>query len=292
MTMKVADSTYWNHEKLYQFLKYSIYILILFNVIYFTVEDYFASAHTFKNGVSLANIGNAFSASVDSFAWYILLMTFELETYILEDDELSDKKKILFNVVVAVCYFFILLAFVGYIEKLIMVYDFELAHITDLCAIVGSDIALALDLDEYAPLVAENCANVSGQIYFNSATSIYADHTILKQMKQLSLIDVVNALTWLVIVLVLQIEVFLQLRGHLSSYMYKVNSMIKFVAYFVLLFACVYWAYMGDGIGFWDAILWLGAFIFIELNIFQWRQEEEAEAEAEAEAEENKALLL
>ena len=44
--------------------------------------------------------------------------------------------------------------------------------------------------------------------------------------------------------------------------------------------ACLYWGYMGDGIGFWDAILWLLAFIFIELNIFQWRQEEEDEVAA------------
>jgi hypothetical protein len=29
----------------------------------------------------------------------------------------------------------------------------------------------------------------------------------------------------------------------------------------------------GDFIDFWDAFLWLVAFVFIELNIFNWNQE-------------------
>ena len=275
--MESKHATYWNHEKLYQLFKYAIYILILFNVIYFMFEDYAASSHTYKNGISLSEIGNAFSASVDSVAWYVLLIVFELETYTLEDEQLSNKRKIILNVIAAVCYGFIVWAFLGYWEKATMVYAFEITQVTDLCAIAGQELSLALSLDDYVPLTLENCGTVAGQLYYQANTMMYADQTVYNEISKLVLIDVVNAFTWLVVVVVLQIEVFLQLRGHLSSYMYKLNSFIKIVAYFILFAACVYWGYMGDGIGFWDAILWLLAFIFIELNIFQWRQEEDEE---------------
>ena len=161
-----------------------------------------------------------------------------------------------------------------------MIYAFEATPITDLCAIVSADLSLVLGLDDYVPLTAENCGTAVGQLYYQANNLMYADAEMFDEVKKVVLIDVVNAFTWLVVVVVLQIEVFLQLRGHLSSYMYKLNSFIKIIAYFILLLACLYWGYMGDGIGFWDAILWLLAFIFIELNIFQWRQEEEEEGVA------------
>ena len=33
-----------------------------------------------------------------------------------------------------------------------------------------------------------------------------------------------------------------------------------------------YWGILGDFLDFWDAFMWLVAFVFIELNIFQWQQ--------------------
>ena len=41
----------------------------------------------------------------------------------------------------------------------------------------------------------------------------------------------------------------------------------------LLFFAAVYWGIKGDFVDFWDAFLWLVAFVFIELNVFDWRQE-------------------
>ena len=289
MTMEIRYSSYWDRDKLFQLFKYTIYGLILIDVIYFMIEDFAASEHTFRGGIDLSNIGNAFSAFLDSIAWFILLMIFELETYALEDDQLSDRRKLALNIGAAICYFFILLAFWGYCEKSLMIYAFAPSPITDLCAVISHDLSqnlpqtysLALYLDDYVPLTLENCRSVVGQVYFQSDTLIYADPAVMEKLKKLVLIDIVNGFTWLVIIVVLQIEVYLQLRGHLSSVLYRLNSIIKVIAYGLILLACIYWGYLGDLMGFWDALLWLSAFIFIELNIFQWRQEEEEEEEPE-----------
>jgi len=35
----------------------------------------------------------------------------------------------------------------------------------------------------------------------------------------------------------------------------------------------IYWGVKSDFVDTWDAFLWLVAFVFIELNVFNWRQE-------------------
>ena len=54
---------------------------------------------------------------------------------------------------------------------------------------------------------------------------------------------------------------------------------IKGFFYAVLFVCAAYWGVKGSFLDFWDAFLWLVAFIFIELNIFQWNAETEEERE-------------
>ena len=73
--------------------------------------------------------------------------------------------------------------------------------------------------------------------------------------------------------LLLEFEVRLQLRGVLSDQIMQVTKYIKFVLYGILFAAAAYWGVAGDFLDFWDAALWLFAFIFIELNVFEWQTE-------------------
>lgn len=271
--METIQAPFWNQERLFQLFKYVIYGLIFFNVCVFMAQDMAASAVTFKDGVTFANASDAFATFMDSLAWFFLLIIFELETYTMDDDQLRGKRKMLLNILAAICYFFIVMAFLGYYNKSEMIHAFTEVPIKDLCALVGGDISIATTLDEYEPLSAANCNSLTSPLFYHSESLLYADAAVLDQMKKLSMLDVVNAFTWLVVVVVLQIEVILQLRGALTTYLYKLNSVIKIISYLILFIACIIWGYLGAFIDFWDAFLWLAAFIFIELNIFQWRQE-------------------
>jgi len=42
----------------------------------------------------------------------------------------------------------------------------------------------------------------------------------------------------------------------------------------------VAWMVTGDFIDWWDALIWLIAFVFIELNVFEWRHESHEEVAA------------
>ena len=51
------------------------------------------------------------------------------------------------------------------------------------------------------------------------------------------------------------------------------SNAAKVVLYAILFAAAVYWGFKGDFVDFWDAFLWLVAFVFIERNVIEWRAE-------------------
>jgi hypothetical protein len=75
------------------------------------------------------------------------------------------------------------------------------------------------------------------------------------------------------VVLVLEIDIRLQKRNRLEGLFLRISNFSKSILYAILFFAAIYWGLNGDFVDFWDAFLWLVAFIFIELNVFDWRQE-------------------
>ena len=84
------------------------------------------------------------------------------------------------------------------------------------------------------------------------------------------------------VVAILEIDVFLQAHDKLNGLFMWVSKGIKAVLYSILFLCATYWGIKGSFLDFWDAFLWLVAFVFIEMNIFEWHQEtEEAKANAQ-----------
>ena len=104
-------------EIVFRAFKYTIYVLLAWNVCLFFREDLAASAQTFGDTVTWRNVVEAYSATIDTLAWVILLLLFELETAVIDDDKLKGNLKWLFTGIRAICYFFITYAFYGYCVK-------------------------------------------------------------------------------------------------------------------------------------------------------------------------------
>lgn len=262
-------------EKMFQLFKYTIYGLLLYSVGFFLWQDYSALVHTHSDGISFKDIGEAFAQSLDTFAWYILLILFELETYVIESDETHRRYKWLLRTIYLICYATITWALIGYIEKMLMVYAFDVSPLKDACQMVGTQVkSLALELDEYVTLTADNCSQLVQPLYVNSNIGMVSGSDVLLSMKRMASTDVLNAATWLLIVVVLQIDVLLQLWGRLTTALYKINLYIKITLYIILFICAGYWWFFGTYIDFQDAALWILAFFFIELNLFKWHEEE------------------
>jgi len=272
-----------SRSALFQFFKYAVYVLLAMNIYWFYDEERAAAVLQFADGISGADLIEAFSATIDTAAWVVLLLMFELETYVLEDRHFTRPVTWSLHGLRALCYAFIVYAFYGYIQNLTFLFETSaLPGVSDVCALVPADWSWATTLDEYAAITAANCATLSdASVYYQfKDMPAVVDAQGLQDIRYLAWVDVINAGVWLLVVLILEIDVRLQEHGRFEGLALKASNAAKVVLYFLLFLAAIYWGFKGDFVDFWDAFLWLVAFVFIELNVFEWRQEEIAEAAA------------
>jgi hypothetical protein len=222
-----------DRSRIFQAFKFVVYLLLAMNIYWFFVEEVLAAKTQFPNGVGIKVMIEAYAATIDTAAWVVLLLMFELETYVVEDEQFTRPVTWSLHTLRAICYAFIVYAFYGYIANLLALDCMTpLANVTDLCA--------------------------------------------------LAWLDVINSAVWLLVVIVLEIDVRLQERQRYEGALLYVSNGIKFVLYSLLFCAAIYWGINGDFVEFWDAFLWLVAFVFIELNVFEWQKETQEQAMATA----------
>lgn len=274
--MTAEHSSFLTSERghlLFTAAKYLVYFLLSCNVFLFLDEELLALEHTFVDGFEPGELVQAFSATIDTAAWVLLLILFELETSLLDDSLIKGPVKWALHGVRGVCYIAIVYAFTGYCAELVTLNQVSLMDVLNACSLVDEKFSLLLNLDEYMSLDAVNCAGVGTDVYRLIGFDIVADGDTLTAARWLAGTDVINAATWILVCVVLEVEVRLQLRGDLSDRIMGFSKFVKYVLYGILFVAAAYWGYAGDFLDFWDAALWLFAFIFIELNVFEWQQE-------------------
>ena len=261
---------------LYQLFKYSVYALLTINVFIFFREEVAAARLEFPTGVAPGDIFKAYAATIDTAAWVVLLYMFELETWVLEDRHFTRAVSVTLHALRGVCYFFIVSAFVGYVEDALFVYEvLPLSGVADICALVGQNWSYAITFGEYVEITASNCASFTSLDTFVRFDGLNAvvDEPGMADIQFLAWVDVVNAGVWLLIVLLLEIDVGLQERNRFEGLALTVSTIAKVVLYSTLALAVIAWMAKGDFEDWWDALWWLVAFVFIELNVFEWRQE-------------------
>lgn len=263
-------------------VKYLVYSVLVYNGYMFYVDESQAQATTFANGLSLARINEVYSATIDTTFWILLVVLLELETYIIDDDILR-KPGIKWTMIGArsVCYAMIVYALYGYIVKTLFQADIEPFVVEHVCALAGQGYSIMLEFETYVPLTAETCRPLAGQNLGQlNEHKIIAPMSDLIYARNVAAIDVFNASAWLGIVAVLEIDVWYQLKGAYTGLLYRASVISKVILYSIL-FGCAFaWAYTGVWLDIVDAVLWLFAFFFIEMNLFQWHNESEHETEA------------
>ncbi len=261
---------------LYQAFKYALYLFLAMNVYWFFREESAANILLYPDGVGFRDIIDAYASTVDTAAWVVLLLMFELETYILDDRHFTRPVTWSLHSLRAFCYAFIAYAVSGYVGNLLSVLDVStMAGVSDLCSLVSDGWSYSHDLEEYTLLTAANCGTFSTATTFLEFADAKAvvDQAGHDAIVRLAWVDVINAIVWLAVVLILEIDVRLQEKGLYEGLVYRVSNVIKIVLYSILFAAAVYWGLYGDFVDFWDAFLWLLAFFFIEMNVVEWRHE-------------------
>jgi len=263
------------HSWGYQGFKYLVYTLLAINVYLFFKEEWLASKVVFASGITLDNIVEAFSSTIDTGAWLVLLLLFELETSVIDDDKLVGATKWSLHGIRAFCYIFILYSLYGYMTKVGLIGQFAPHQVSDLCSL-AKEWKFMETLNVYNEFTSDTCRTISAantEFFSHSGYKVITDANTLKDVVGLAWVDVINATAWLSVVLMLEIDVHTQL-GNISSKLWqKYHLFVKAIVYSVLFIAAVYWGVTGNFLEFWDAFLWIVAFVLIEMNMFEWQAE-------------------
>jgi hypothetical protein len=259
--------------------KWITYALLCVNEFFFWQEDSAAAAHIYANGVPFGELIHAYAATIDDGAWLVLMFVFELETSAIPHHKLTRRLKWSLTAVSSVCYALILYSFYGYFQLLLLSYDFIPTAIEDACTLIGAGYSIVIDLGEFIPLSAENCLAFAGEeIYRLGDRYLIADAESIGLARRLAWTDVANAAAWLGVVAILEADLWVKLRGAISPGFDKFSKVSKVIFYGTLFAAAIQWQIDGGFVDTWDAYLWLIAFVFIEMNFFDWDEEEESAA--------------
>lgn len=261
----------------FQVFKYSVYLFLCTNIFLFLRKEWIAAAHRFPDGYGFSQLIEVYPSTIDTAAWFFLLMLFELETFIISDEQLKGRLKWVLRLGRGFCYSFVVYSFWGYITSYTWLVPFEIVDIQAVCDIIGQ--SWMVDTDTFKTISDENCANIAkGENFFKYADQdIYTDQRTLTLAIYLAIVGIINSLTWILVVVVLEIDVWLQLKNRFKGWIFKFSTIIKRILYSILFIAAVYWGISGKFLDFWDAFMWIVAFFFIENNLIEWKKEMEEE---------------
>ena len=100
---------------------------------------------------------------------------------------------------------------------------------------------------------------------------------------EIAAVDVVEVITWLLIILAIEFVVRLQERNVTSGPLITIAGRLKIFLYLILVGLSAYWGSLGHWLYVWDTFLWIAGFAAIEMNIQEWRGEIREEAGLEIE---------
>ena len=262
---------------LFQLLKLLVYFLLLINFVLYVRLDWEIASYTMRNGGSLLDWTRAFATTIDESAWIILIILFELETYVLSDDFFSGLRAKLLHGVRYICYGFLvhsLYAFGIYVYELSVAT--AIADISDLCQLAGEGISFATNL-VYTDLDPANCAILSNasQFFYTDPPEfiIVTDEPGLVIELQLAWVDFLEVVVWLAILFTIELGIRLQDRSITRGMLIKALTWAKIMLYTLLWGGIFYWLYRGHFMFAWDEFVWIAGFVAIESNMAIWRQE-------------------
>lgn len=91
-------------HKIQQAIKWTVYTLLIINFVYYIHEDWSRAVHTLRAGATFLDWIGEFATSIDETGWFVLLFMFELETYVVEDENWTGWLARTVRVVRLICY--------------------------------------------------------------------------------------------------------------------------------------------------------------------------------------------
>jgi len=262
-------------HKLQQGVKWTVYTLLLINFVYYIFEDWDRASHVLHGGSTFLDWTAEFANSIDESAWFLLLLMFELETYVFEDKDLKGWLAHTVRGIRLACIVLIAHTIFAYADT-VMDYlpTVPVENISTLCDLTDEDVSYVYNLD-YTEVTSQTCAGLSTatEFYWVADDPVVTDLAGLKLERDLAWVDLAEAVIWLLILLAIEVIVRMQSHGVTGGKLMSTLNRVKFLLYAILISFGVYWAWLSHWLYLWDELVWIGGFAAIEMNVSEWREE-------------------
>ncbi len=256
-----------------QWIKVVVYSLLLINFCHYVLNDLNQATHTYHSDWKWHDWTANFATTLDELGWFLLLILFELETYVFSDQALT-RSRVMMNSVRIICYLAI-----GHTVFAFSEYIFDLANATKhvgvtLCSFAENGLSFTRNL-EYWELDASNCESLSfgADFYMFAQGQVITDFAGMQTEVELACADVIEVIVWLCVLFLIEIRIRLLDRGITHGYLLSFAEATKYFLYGILWLISGYWVYMGHWIFAWDEALWILGFVAIGSNLSKWREE-------------------
>lgn len=272
-------------HKIQQAIKWTVYTLLIVNFVFYAIEDWDRAMHVLNGGSAFLEWTSEFANSIDETAWFALLFLLELETYALSDEALSGWLKHTIHGIRLVCIVMLAHTIYAYVVEIVDLQPTVVVEgVSDLCEMTESDLSWVANL-EYTEITGETCSSLSNDttFFWRTEGAAVTDASGLQLERNLAWVDLVEAVTWILILLAIEIVVRLQGHGISGGPLITTANAAQMFLYAILLAAAAYWGTLSHWLYVWDELLWIGGFAAIEMNLSEWREELREEGEPVAE---------
>ena len=275
MIARISSISDSDLHKIQQAVKWAVYALLIVNWGFYIFEDWTRALHTLDPDSTILEWTREFATSIDESAWFILLFLLELETYILEDQDWKGWVKNAVHGLRFVCFAMILHTVYAFVVTVIEYQPTVMVeNVSSLCDMTDDQVSYVYNL-EYTEVTGQTCRGLSDATRFFRVGNDPVVSTIegLNLERDLAWADVVEVVTWLLIILSIEVVIRLQDRKVTGGTIISVANKLKIFLYLILAALAVYWASLSHWLYSWDTFVWIAGFTAIEMNISEWRDE-------------------
>jgi hypothetical protein len=269
-------------HRIQQAVKWVVYALLVVNYGFYIYEDVNRSFHTLTSQSSFREWTNTFATTIDISAWLLLILMLELETYLLDDRTWKEKRWVprVVRGTRLVCFAFITHTVFAYTWT---VNEYSatqpVAGASSLCDLADAGVSFVYNL-QYSEVDSGSCRVLSAEseFFYLGKDPVVTTTAGLELERGLAWADLIEVVTWLVIIAAMEIVVRLQGRGVTGGPVIAAATSAKYLGYAVVFALAVYWASLSHWLYTWDTFVWIAGFTAIEINLSEWRHAQMARA--------------
>ncbi|MEM6512958.1 MAG: hypothetical protein AAF660_08105 [Pseudomonadota bacterium] len=264
-------------HRLQQTLKWVVYSFLIINFVYYIYEDTNRALHVLTDASTFADLAEQYAVTLAVLAWLLLIAMFELETYSIDDRNWTRSVERTVHGVRIISYLMIAHTVFAFVDGVMDYTELRpVEAVSGLCDLADREVSFVYNL-EYTEVTTTTCATLTSEtaLYWvgDIKDPIVSTLAGWQLEKELAWSDLIEIVTWLIIIALIELVVRLQGRGITGGRLIDNATRIKLVLYGVLFALSAWWTWLGHWIYAWDTFVWIAGFAAIEMNVSEWREE-------------------